>query len=70
MEEKGEADLMDCSRIEQVLNSYLGFCKGRQTYAFRRACIEGMGSLFWKHFYVKGHFESVRAKRQYRGVEI
>ncbi len=70
MEEKGEADLMDCSRIEQVLNSYLGFCKGRQTYVFRRACIEGMGSLFWKHFYVKGHFESVRAKRQYRGVEI
>lgn len=69
MEEKGELNVLDCQRIEQVINSYLGFCKGRETYAFRRACIEDMGKGFWKHFYVKGHFESIRTRRRYRGVE-
>lgn len=70
MEEKDELNVLDCQRIEQVINSYLGFCKGRETYAFRRQCIEDMGEGFWKHFYVKGHFESIRTRRRYRGVEI
>ena len=69
MESKEELNVLDCKRIEQVLNSYLGFCKGRQTYALRRTCINGMGEQFWKHFYVKGRYRSIRTRRRYRGVE-
>ena len=70
MEEKGELNILDCKRMEQVINSYLGFCKGRQTYNIRRSCIVGMGELFWKHFYVKGRYESIRTRHRYRCVEI
>jgi hypothetical protein len=56
----------DLQHIEQVLNSYLGFCKGRRTYSFRRGYIERMGTEFWKYFYVRGSFKSVRLKQQYR----
>ena len=62
----GEFDIYDLQHIEQVLNSYLGFCTRRKTYRFRRAYIESLGDTFWKHFYVKGHYQSVRLKKEYR----
>lgn len=52
--------------IEQVLNSYMGFCKGHRTYEMKKAYIEMLGSNFWKYFYVKGHYESIRLKESYR----
>lgn len=54
--------------IEQTLNSYLGFCRRRRTYRFRKKMIDGLGSGFWKHFYVVGHYEKVRIKRKYRTI--
>lgn len=70
MMESRELSLLDVKRIEQVINSYLGFCKGRETYAARREAIEGMGPEFWRYFFVKGHFESIRARKEYREITM
>ena len=56
--------------IEQVLNSYMGFCRRRKTYTFRLLLIDSMGESFWRCFYVKGHYDSVRLKRRYRTFNI
>lgn len=52
--------------IEQVLNSYLGFCQRRQTYAIRKEYIESMGDNFWRYFIVRGHYDTVKLKREYK----
>ena len=59
-------DVTKLQRMEEVLNSYLGFCRNRKTYNFRKSCIASLGDNFWKYFYVKGRYESIRLKRQYR----
>jgi len=66
MLDEGECDVVKLQRIEEVLNSYFGFCARRQTYNFRKTCIESLGDNFWKYFYVKGHYQSIRLKRAYR----
>ena len=70
LETKPVITVLDIQRIEQVINSYLGFCKGRKTYKIRRYCIESIGPLFWKFFYVKGSFRSIRARRSCRQVQL
>ncbi len=62
----GECNDFYLTHIEQVVNSYLGFCKRRKTYKFRSLFVRSMGPGFWSHFTVKGHYESVRVKPQYR----
>jgi hypothetical protein len=59
-------DICDLMHMEQVINSYLGFCMRRKTLSFRRLYIDKMGSLFWKYFYVRGCYRSVRVKSKYR----
>ena len=66
MLDEGECDVVKLQRIEEVLNSYFGFCVKRKTYNFRKKCIESLGANFWKYFYVKGHRQSIRLKRKYR----
>lgn len=68
----GDAELtvMDCKRIEQVINSYLGFCKGKKTYCKRKKILGMMGKNFFKYFYIKGHYESIRAKAKYREIVL
>lgn len=61
-----DIDVTQLQRIEEVLNSYFGFCKDRKTYRFREECIAIMGKNFWKYFYVRSHKQSVRLKRKYR----
>lgn len=65
-----ELNAFDCKRIEQVINSYLGFCKGKQTYNRRKDILGKMGANFFKYFYIKGHYESIRAKRKYRELVL
>lgn len=65
-----ELNVFDCKRIEQVVNSYLGFCKGKQTYNRRKNILSKMGKNFFKYFYIKGHYESIRAKRKYRELVL
>ena len=37
---------LDLQRIEQTLNSYMGFCMKRCTYRYRRTNIDLMGARF------------------------
>jgi hypothetical protein len=62
MMEERELEFYERERIEQVFNSYLGFTRRRRTYKFRKEGIEGMGHDFWRNFYVKGRYETVRAR--------
>ena len=55
----------DLERIEQVINSYLGFCVHHKSYMIRKECIFGLGDNFWKYFYVRGHYESIRIRHKY-----
>ena len=57
--------IIDLEHIEQVLNSYLGFCRHRATYRFRQHFIAMIGNKFWKFYYVKGHYDSVKLKLKY-----
>ena len=57
-----EPTLLDCQRMTQVLNSYMGFCIKRRTYRIRRDAINGIGPPFWKSFCIEGHYESIRIK--------
>jgi len=63
-------DLAILEHIEQVVNSYLGFTRRRQTYLFRTSVINDMDAVFWRYFTVKGHYESIRLKRQYRTIHV
>ena len=65
---EGEYDTIQLLRIEQTLNSYLGFCLRRRTYGYRKEWIDEMGEGFWKRFYVKGHYESVHLKDKYKPI--
>ena len=51
---------------ECTINSYLGFCRRRQTYGIRRKVIDAMGEVFWKYFYIKGHYDSIRTRNRYK----
>lgn len=61
-----ECDVIQLQRIEQVLNSYFGFCTRRQTYGYRSALVERLGTNFWKYFYVNGSYHNIRLRRKYR----
>ncbi len=61
-----ECDVIQLQRIEQVLNSYFGFCTRRQTYGYRSALVERLGTNFWKYFYARGSYSNVRLRRKYR----
>lgn len=52
----------DLRRIEQVVNSYLGFCKGKFTYAQRKKILLQFGHQFYHYFCIVGHYERVEIK--------
>ncbi len=60
---KENITLADTNRILQVLNSYLGFCKGKRTYRIRKQLLQQFNQRFYDYFYIKGHYESIKAKR-------
>lgn len=64
--EREEVNILDLQRIECVINSYMGFCKGRRTYGRRKQFINSMGGTFWKYFIVGGHYQNIKLKRKYR----
>ena len=63
-------DLIALEHIEQVVNSYLGFTRRRQTYNLRTSVIESMGGAFWRYFTMKGRYESIRLRRRYRMIHV
>ena len=66
MEAKKDLTYLDCKRIEQVVNSYLGFCRRKRTYHYRKEMIALMGEIFWTYFYVQGHYESIHVKNKFK----
>ena len=66
LDENNHLVYYDLERIEQVINSYLGFCIHHKSYMIRKECIVGLGDNFWKYFYVRGHYESIRIRPNYR----
>ena len=62
LENKQTVTYADIRRIEQVINSYLGFCKGKRTYARRKQLLLTFGHTFYQYFYIDGHFERVKIK--------
>ena len=62
LENKQTVTYADIRRIEQVINSYLGFCKGKRTYARRKQLLLAFGHTFYQYFYIDGHFERVKIK--------
>ena len=66
LDENKNLTYYDLERIEQVINSYLGFCVHHQSYQIRKENIINLGDNFWKYFYVKGHYESIRIRPNYR----
>ena len=63
---KDDLSVLDCQRIEQVVNSYLGFCRQYRTYRIRRAALQEFRPEFFRYFYIRGHYDSIRAKAKYR----
>ena len=63
LKNKSTITFADLQRIEQVTNSYLGFCKGKRTYGKRKRTILQFGHEFYKHFYIRGHYESIKLRR-------
>ena len=63
LENKHLITLVDLQRMEQVCNSYLGFCKGKRTYAERKSILQMFGHKFYKYCYIGGHYERVKIKR-------
>ncbi len=43
-----ELDTADCFRIQTVLNSYLGFAKGKRTYNRRKQLLQMLPPEFYK----------------------
>ena len=65
----GEVGILDCARIEQVMNSYLGFCRPHRTYRIRRGLLETFGPEFYRYFYIRNHHDSIRTKVKYRPIQ-
>ena len=65
LDENKKLTYYDLERIEQVINSYLGFCVHHQSYQIRKENIINLGDNFWKYFYVRGHYESIRIRPKY-----
>ena len=70
MESGRELTTIDCKRIEQVINSYLGFCKGKQTYTKRKEILGSMGAGLFRYFYIRGRYRSIRARARYREIKL
>lgn len=65
LDENKKLTYYDLERIEQVINSYLGFCVHHQSYQIRKENIINLGDNFWRYFYVRGHYESIRIRPKY-----
>lgn len=69
-EQKDELSVLDCARIEQVMNSYLGFCKPHRTYQLRCKALAMFGPAFYRYFYIRNHHDSIRTKMKYRPITV
>jgi hypothetical protein len=50
----------------QSLNSYLGFLRQHNNYALRRKYLSQIESRLFDYLYIKGHYETIAIKKQFR----
>ena len=65
-----ELDTADCFRIQTVLNSYLGFTKGKRTYNRRKQLLQMLPPEFYKYFYIQGHYECIKTRKKYKPLKL
>lgn len=58
----------DVIRIQSSLNSYFGFCKGRQTYRIRMRVMTIINILLVRHFYVM-NLRKLRIRNEYKEIK-
>lgn len=63
-----EITLVELSHIRDTLNSYLGFCKGRQTYKFRKRLLHEFVEQSQKYFYRNSRSRTIKLRRKYRPI--
>lgn len=66
---KEQVTLTDLCRIEQVVNSYLGFCRDKRTYSIRRAILFTFCRAFYEYFYIKGHYDGIRLRTAHKPIK-
>ena len=54
---------MDIDRIQSVINSYLGFCRGRQTFALRKKLLDEFNLTFFRYFTISENYQSIRRNK-------
>ena len=55
----------ELAHYQSSLNSYLGFMRGKHSYGVCRKAFREHCPMFFDYFYVKGHFEVVKIKREF-----
>ena len=59
------ANAYELEHYQASINSYLGFMRGKQSYGMCRKAFAEHCPLFFDYFYIGGHFEVVKVKREY-----
>lgn len=54
---------IDIDRIQSVINSYLGFCRGRQTFAIRKKLLDEFNLTFFRYFTISENYQSIRRNK-------
>ncbi len=70
LENKEIITFADVQRIMQVVNSYLGFCKGKRSYARRKEILLQFGHKFYHYFYIHGHYERIKLKQTIKPLHL
>lgn len=70
LENKEIITFADVQRIMQVVNSYLGFCKGKRSYARRKEILLQFGHKFYHYFYIHGHYERIKLKQTFKPLHL
>ena len=69
LREKPHISLCDLRRIEQVINSYLGFFKNKRSYLLRKTTLSIFEHVFYEFFYIHGHFERIRLRNKCKMIQ-
>ena len=65
---ENEITLAELDHIRDTLNSYLGFCKGRCTYKYRRKMLHEFVQQCQKYYYRSSKYQKIKLRRKYRPI--
>lgn len=63
-----EITILELEHIRATINSYLGFCKGCQTYKFRREILREFFLKCEKYFYHDKNWSKIKLRRKYTTI--